>query len=57
MTKKSITFQIDSELKEEAEKLFSEFGMSLEEASIVFIKQCLREKRIPFEIRLDIPKK
>lgn len=57
MTKKSITFQIDSELKEEAEKLFSEFGMSIEEASIVFIKQCLREKRIPFEIRLDIPKK
>jgi antitoxin component of RelBE/YafQ-DinJ toxin-antitoxin module len=30
MTKKSITFQIDSELKEEAEKLFSEFGMSIE---------------------------
>jgi len=57
MTKKSITFQIDSELKEEAEKLFSEFGMSIEEASIVFIKQCLREKRISFEIRLDIPKK
>ena len=57
MAKDSISFQIEEELKEEAEKLFSEFGMSIEEAIIVFIKQCLKERRIPFEIRLDIPEK
>jgi antitoxin component of RelBE/YafQ-DinJ toxin-antitoxin module len=29
--------------------------MAVEEAILIFIKQCLRERRIPFEIRLDIP--
>jgi len=30
--------------------------MTVEEAIIIFIKQCIKEKSIPFEIRLDIPK-
>ncbi len=55
MTKEIMSFQIEGELKEEAGKLFSEIWMAVEEAILIFIKQCLRERRIPFEIRLDIP--
>jgi DNA-damage-inducible protein J len=55
MTKEIMNLQIEEELKEEAGKLFSEIGMTVEEAVLIFIKQCLRERRIPFEIRLDIP--
>jgi len=57
MAKEIISFQIEEELKEEAEKLFSEIGMTVEEALNIFIKRSVKEKRIPFEIRLDIPKK
>ena len=31
-----VVFEIDTELKERAEKLFSEYGLTLEEATILF---------------------
>ena len=57
MVKKSINFHLDEEVKEEAEKLFSELGLSIEEALNIFIKRSVKEKRIPFEIRLDVSNK
>jgi len=57
MAKEIISFQIEEELKEEAEKLFSEIGMTVEEALNIFIKRSVKEKRIPFEIRLDVSNK
>jgi len=54
MAKEIISFQIEEELKEEAEKLFSEIGMTVEEALNIFIKRSVIEKSIPFEIRLDV---
>lgn len=46
---------MDSKLKEEAEKLFSQLGMNLSTAFNIFVRQSLREKRIPFNISCDIP--
>ena len=48
----NINIQIDSELKAQAEALFAEFGMDLATAFDIFVRQCLREGRIPFEISL-----
>lgn len=34
-----VTLEIDAELKEQAEKVFAENGMTLEEATILFLRK------------------
>lgn len=46
----NVTIRIDEDLKEEADRLFDDLGMSFTTAINVFVKQSLREGRIPFEI-------
>lgn len=46
---------MDSVLKEQADALFSEFGMNLTTAFNIFVRQSVREGRIPFEISLNQP--
>lgn len=46
----NVTIRIDEDLKEEADQLFDDLGMSFTTAINVFVKQSLREGRIPFEI-------
>ncbi len=55
MAKVSTNISIDPTLKEKSVALFSEFGLDLSTAISLFLQQSVREKRIPFEIRLDIP--
>lgn len=55
MGKISTNISIDSKLKEESIKLFSQFGLDLSTAITLFLQQSVREKKIPFEIRLEIP--
>ena len=50
MANTSITVRVDENLKKEAEAFFDEIGMNMSTAFNVFIRQCLREQRIPFEI-------
>lgn len=42
--------RVDRDTKEQADKLFSSFGLSFSSAVNVFINQTLREGRIPFVI-------
>ena len=51
----NICVRIDTELKARAETLFSDLGMNLSTAITVFIRQAVRENRIPFEITRDRP--
>jgi len=44
---------MDRSLKEEADRLYNELGMNLTTAITVFVKQSVRQKKIPFEIALD----
>jgi DNA-damage-inducible protein J len=46
----NLTLRIDPDIKERAEKLFGEFGMTLITAVNVFIRQALRQGEIPFRI-------
>ena len=46
----NITVVLDREVKERAEKMFEEFGMSLSTAFNIFVRQSLRQRKIPFEI-------
>ena len=51
----NLTIRMDKELKEQAEQLFSELGMNLTTAFTVFVRQAVRQGKIPFEISLNIP--
>ncbi len=51
----NICVRIDTELKAQAETLFNELGMNLTTAVTVFLRQAVRESRIPFEIKWDRP--
>jgi DNA-damage-inducible protein J len=49
----NLSIRIDRGLKEEADQMFNEMGMNLTTAITIFVKQAVRQKRIPFEIALD----
>ena len=51
----SINIRLETELKKQSEKLFSELGLNMTTALIIFLKQAVRQQRIPFEIALDNP--
>lgn len=46
---------MDSELKSQADALFAELGMNLSTAFNIFVRQSIREGRIPFDISLNQP--
>lgn len=56
-TTTNVSFRMDTELKAEAEALFSELGMNLSTAFNIFVRQSLREGGIPFAIKLEEPNK
>ena len=50
MANVNVTIRIDEDLKQAADELFDDLGMSFTTAVNVFVRQSLREGRIPFEI-------
>jgi len=46
----NITIRMDKEVKEQAEKMFNDFGINLTTAFNIFARQSLRQGKIPFEI-------
>lgn len=53
----NVTIRMDAELKNRADALFAELGMTMSTAFNVFVRQALREGRIPFDIALNQPNK
>ena len=51
----TINIRTDSATKNKAEQLFEAFGMSMSTAINIFLKQAVREQRIPFDITNEIP--
>ena len=51
----NISIRMDADLKAQADALFGELGMNLTTAFNIFVRQALREGRIPFEISLNQP--
>lgn len=48
----NLSIRIDRVLKEEADQVFNALGMNLTTAITVFVRQAVRQKKIPFEITL-----
>lgn len=57
MATTNISIRMDSDLKAQADALFSELGMNLSTAFNIFVRQSLRDGGIPFEIKMDQPNK
>ena len=47
----NVTLRVDKELKEQADSLFEDMGLSLNTACRMFLKRAVQEQRIPFEVR------
>lgn len=55
MAKVATNISIDEDIKPRAQAMLAEFGLDLSTAVNMFLRQMLREKAIPFEIRKDVP--
>jgi len=49
----NLSIRIDRSLKDEADQVFNEMGMNLTTAITIFVRQAVRQKKIPFEITLE----
>ena len=51
----NVSFRIDSDLKAQADALFSQLGMNMTTAFNIFLRQSVREGCIPFNITINTP--
>ena len=51
----NLSIRMDKDLKEQADMLFSELGMNMTTALNIFVRQSVRQGKIPFEISLNVP--
>ena len=49
----NLNIRVDDNLKQQAELIFSDLGISLSAATTMFLKQVVRYNCIPFELRAD----
>ena len=55
MARVSTNIALDPVLKKSAQELFSDLGMDFTTAVTIFLKQSVREQRIPFSVSRDVP--
>lgn len=51
----NLSIRINKSLKEQAESLFAELGLNITSAFNIFVRQVVRQRKIPFELTLDAP--
>jgi DNA-damage-inducible protein J len=51
----NLSIRMERDLKEQADSLFAELGMNMTTALTVFVRQSVRQGKIPFEISIDRP--
>jgi len=49
----NLNIRIDKDLKEQAEVFFNELGLNMSSAFNIFIRQSLRQGKIPFELSVN----
>ena len=55
MSTTTMNIRMDTEVKKEAQALFSELGLDMTTAINIFLRQSIRERALPFALRLDPP--
>lgn len=51
----NMSIRMDTELKKQAETMFADMGLNMTTAMNMFLRQVVRQGKIPFEIATDIP--
>ncbi len=51
----SMTVRLDSSVKKQAQKIYSELGIDMTTAINVFLRQSIRSKGFPFDVNLETP--
>lgn len=55
MATTNLNIRTDKDIKEQAEKIFSELGLNMTTAINMFLRTTIRENGIPFSLKLDLP--
>lgn len=55
MTSTNLNIRTNKEIKEAAEKIYSSLGLNMTTAINMFLRASIRERGIPFELKLNIP--
>ncbi|MCL1875364.1 MAG: type II toxin-antitoxin system RelB/DinJ family antitoxin [Synergistaceae bacterium] len=50
-----VSFRIDTDIKNQADKLFLQLGLNMNTAFNIFLRQSIREGSIPFSITINTP--
>lgn len=51
----NVSFRIDTDIKNQADRLFSELGLNMTTAFNIFLRQSIREGSIPFNVTVNTP--
>ena len=57
MSKTSMSIRLDSEVKEQAQQVFTSLGMDMTTAINIFLRQAIQYQGLPFDVRLDESRK
>ena len=55
MATTNLNIRTDKALKDQAEKIFNELGLTMTTAINIFLRTTVRENGIPFELKLEVP--
>ena len=55
MTTTNLNIRTEKAIKEQAEEIFNELGLNITTAINIFLRTAIRERGIPFELKLDVP--
>ena len=55
MATTNLNIRTDMEIKDQADRIFSELGLNMDTAINMFLRATIRENRIPYSLRLGIP--
>ena len=53
MATTKINFQVDTDVKNQSEAIFSQLGLNLSTALNIFLRQAIRVGGFPFDVRLE----
>lgn len=51
----NVTVRMDPTVKAQADELYASLGMDMSTAVNMFVRQCLRERQLPFQPSLNVP--
>lgn len=57
MATTNLNIRTDKDIKEKADRIFAELGLTMTAAVNMFLRTTIRENGIPFALKLDVPNK